>query len=168
MYLNKNDIIKIKDFIEDKEVSDGFIELYKFEEGIVTDITYEIRGNLIGVKCEGERLRFYLAKAKDGRWYFNVKEQVNHELFNVGNLDNYKIEIEKANKFFLDNSKRVKLKEPDSGEFNIERSVNAKTGTHSVIIKNLAIDNTELVIEELKALKQKGVSTIDINIYSKK
>lgn len=167
MYLNKNDIIKIKDFIEDKEVSDGFIELYKFEENLVPDITYELRGNLIGVKCEGERLRFYLAKARDGKWYFNAKEQVNHELFNVSNIDGYKAIIEKTNKFFVENSKRVKLKEPDSGEFYIERSINPRTGTHSVIVKNLNIDDIDMVVEEIKTLKQKGVSTIDVNIYSK-
>ena len=40
MYLNKSDIIRIKDFFESKEISDAFIELYKFEESKVSDIEY--------------------------------------------------------------------------------------------------------------------------------
>jgi len=168
MYLTKKDIIEIKDFIEDKEVSDGFIELYKYAESDIQEIEYEIRDNLIGAKKPGERLRFYVNKGKDGNWYFKAADQFRHE-FKISELDTYKEEIDKANNYFSNNQQRIKLKEKevDNGEFSIERSVNVKTGTLTVSIKNLNINETEKVIEELKTLKDKGIKKVDIRIYSK-
>lgn len=168
MYINKKDVIAIKDFIEDKDISDGFIELYKYEETKFSDIEYEIRDNLIGVKLAGERLRFYVNKGKDDKWYFKAADQFRHE-FKISELSIYKKEIDKANTYFSKNQQRVKLKEReiDDGEFSVERSINAKTGTSTVSIKNLNINETDKVLDELKTLADKGVKTIDIRIYSK-
>ena len=168
MYISKKDIIAIKDFIEDKDISDGFIELYKYEEMNFSDIEYEIRDNLIGVKLSGERLRFYVNKGKDGKWYFKAADQFRHE-FKLSELSVYKKEIDKANTYFSKNQQRIKLKEKevDDGEFIVERSVNIKTGTSTVSIKNLNINETEKVLKELKTLADKGIKTVDIRIYSK-
>lgn len=168
MYLNKNNIIEIKDFIEDKDISDGFIELYKYQESKVTDTEYEIRDNLIGVKCAGERLRFYVNKAKDGKWYFKAMNEIRHE-FNLSQISLYKKEIDKANLFFSKNQTKVKIKErqADNGEFSIDRTVNIKTGTTTVSIKNLNLVETDKVVEELKVLADKGIKAVDIRIYSK-
>lgn len=166
MYLNKSDIIRIKDFFESKEISDAFIELYKFEESKVSDIEYEIRDNLIGAKRSGERLRFYINKGKDGEWYFKVKNKERYK-FNIGELSIYKKQIEYVNDYFKNNPGLIRLKKADDGEFSVERSVNAKTSVNAVVIKNLKLKEKNKVIEELNFLSEKGVQTVDIRIYSK-
>ena len=143
MYLTKKDIIIIKDFFEDREISDAFIELFKFVESSVCDIEYEIRDNLIGVKREGEKLRFYVSKSQNGDWYFSVKNK-KREKFNIDNILHYKNQIEYANEYFANNPNLVRLKNTNDSTFEVERAINPKTGVNSIIIKNLNLNVVSL------------------------
>lgn len=155
----------IKDFIQDETVFTGFIELFNYCKQSVPEIVCDIRDNLIGVKVDGERLRFYFNKLVNGKWYIKIKEE-KQELFNIEKLTIYKQSIDKTNEIFKKNPLKNKLKTPSTNAFHSEHII-TNNGKIYIRIHNLEVNDIDKILKEIEFLKDEGIKKINITISQK-
>lgn len=157
----------IKDFIKDESIFRGFMELYIYCKQSVPEIVCDIRDNLIGVKIDGERLRFYLNKLLNGKWYIKIKEEAKREIFNVKKLDYYKKAIDKTNKTFEKNPTKFKLKTSSTKtDFHSEHIITS-SGKIKICLHNLKIKEIDNLLNEIDFLKRKKIKIVNITITQK-
>lgn len=156
----------IKEFIKDENVFNGFIELFYYCRQTVPETVCDIRDNLIGVKIEGERLRFYFNKLNNGKWYISIKD-VKKEQFDYNKLDLYKKSIDKVNKNFEKYPNKNKLKNPQS--INTFRSEHIITNNGKLQIKlfNLDIKDVDNILKEIEYLKGENIKKVNLTIMEK-
>ena len=91
---------QIQEFFSDKSLAKCFEELYYYQELFNSAIRFENREKIIGFGCEGEHLRAYVTKSKQG-YVIKFKTIPEAILFTLDNIDTMK-------EFVLDNDEQFK------------------------------------------------------------
>ena len=178
MKLTDHEMEKIHAFFANGILADCFIQLYNYQLITVEDLILEVRGDqLIGFKREGERLRVYVSRAKDQKFYIKIKSATPH-LFLPAELVNYQRDIDLNNKLLAKDPTLFKLSShanavPQKGG---EPSVQAptvdvklmKSGRKHVTVKNLPIDDASTLLEQLSVLRSEGAKTVTVTVNRNK
>ena len=157
----------IKDFIQDETVFKGFIELFNYCKQSVPEIVCDIRDNLIGVKVDGERLRFYFNKLVNNKWYIKIKEEEKREIFNIKRVDYYKKAIDKTNKIFEKHPIKNKLKNSSTKTTFHSEHIITNSGKIKITLHNLEIKDVDKILKEIEFLKNEKIKTVNLTIIQK-
>jgi len=156
----------IKNFIKDDVVAKGFLELYSYCKKSVPKSICDIRDNLIGVKVDGERLRFYFNKLTNDKWYIKIKDDV-RELFDISNLDVYKKAIDSLNKKLQKNPTKNKLKSEAKPNSYLSEHVIMRNGKLQIKLYNWEIKDLDKLLKEIDYLKCEGIKKVNLDITQK-
>lgn len=150
--LTDEEIKQINDFFEDEELSDCFIELFSHQCSICEDICFIDRGTIIGFGREGEHLRAYVGKAKDGSLFLKMKTIIDALSFDTKNCKLLKQNITKNNEKF----------EKDIDKYTL----NTEATTPKATMKKPSESSSKVTPPKPKTLKEffesKGFQTLDL------
>lgn len=112
---DRADFIKEKEaiavfFKDDIDTANTFIELFEYQKKTCPAILLDVRSTIIGVKIEGERLRYYVDKHR--RISFSklkIGEKRYVKPFTDSLLPEFFIAVEETNKYFIAHQDEVKL-----------------------------------------------------------
>lgn len=90
MKLTRTQIDEINEFFVESRLAECFIELYNHQLSLCGDIFFENRDKIIGFRCEGEHLRAYVGRAKDGSFFLKTKTALESIPFEAANAKKYK------------------------------------------------------------------------------
>ena len=167
----------VNEFFNGNEIlAECFFQLYEYQSLTVNDIQLEFREGLIGFKREGERLRLYVIKDKNGVFRIKIKAATSH-IFMPAEMINYQSDLDKNNLFFDKNESLIKTKqkvgniknEPkkadnsDKKETVIKRSTK-NNGVQEIKIQNLSVDDIQPILDSLKEFKRDGIKNVKVKI----
>lgn len=91
--LTEEELERIEEFFGDKSLASCFAELFEYQCTLSDDIGLEDRGTILGFGREGEHLRGYVGKNKEGAFFLKLKTTLDAIPFNPKKLNELKKSI---------------------------------------------------------------------------
>ena len=139
MGLKNSEIKVIEKFFDNKSLSKCFIDLFNYQKELCDEIQFVDRNAIIGFGCEGEHLRAYVGKNKDG-FYLKPKTQNESIPFIAKNIKELKRNLLLNNiVFYLDKDKYI-----------LQQTIQTPLKSTSKKVSSESIEKKNSVLSKLK------------------
>lgn len=153
--LTDEEIDEINEFFDDEALTACFIKLFSHQCSLCDDIVFFNRGTIIGFGRDGEHLRAYVGKGKDGSFFLKTKTSIESIPFAVKNIAVLTQSITKNNEQFERNIEKYTLSEGASSSKPTKKTTS--TAKKAAVAKSTPKPTT---LREF--FESKGFQTVDL------